>query len=662
MAPILINTAEPMSRIRVVTVRDDSERTLKVLQKTGVIHVEESSELQPADKAVIEQEHREVGELFGFISRVLGYLPRQDSVTLDEDVEVIYTRPFSEISDEVRRLYNKSSKLQEKIESLSRDISHLGDLQKYLEPLSEKVSLNLKDLDYTGRYLVTRVIAVPTESYDNLHNALTGYCTENVVSVTGDDTVMHVVADAKHRETIEVIVENAGGRILEVPAEDVSVKDYLASLTGSLAALEEDKGKLTDELSREIGTDLKRLVLLREALSAENDRLAVLEKAGQANYVTLVEGWIPDNIIETATADIKEQIDYAYIETRKPEEGEEPPTQYRNPGGFKPFQIVVNLFATPKYREWDPTPIVTYSFAFFFGLMVCDVLYALGLALLAKFVLKFFVDDPTTDTFRQFQRLIYTCSGVAFIGGLLTGQYFGDILRFVGIENIALVKSVQEALQDPVTFIVIALLIGFVHVNIGYLLAFVKAIKERDTGNIINKLGLFLLQFGIPTILHSMMGVNLPGFTDGTYSILMYALYGGIVLIFASNLMINKGLGSILWLFDITGILGDIMSYARLAGVGLATYYLAFTFNMMADIFTGMMGGGIGTVIGIILSVFVIAFGHIINMVLTAITGFMHSLRLCFVEFLFKFYEGGGTEYNPFRLKKRTTVPVLTRS
>jgi V/A-type H+-transporting ATPase subunit I len=43
---------------------------------------------------------------------------------------------------------------------------------------------------------------------------------------------------------------------------------------------------------------------------------------------------------------------------------------------------------------------------------------------------------------------------------------------------------------------------------------------------------------------------------------------------------------------------------------------------------------------------------------LSAITCFVHSLRLCFVEFLFKFYEGGGRAYSPFRLKSR---PVFVK-
>ncbi len=58
MIPLVVNTPESMVKIRVVTVRDDSERTLKALHRVGVLHVEESKELEPVDKAVIEREHR----------------------------------------------------------------------------------------------------------------------------------------------------------------------------------------------------------------------------------------------------------------------------------------------------------------------------------------------------------------------------------------------------------------------------------------------------------------------------------------------------------------------------------------------------------------------------------------------------------------------------
>jgi V/A-type H+-transporting ATPase subunit I len=121
-------------------------------------------------------------------------------------------------------------------------------------------------------------------------------------------------------------------------------------------------------------------------------------------------------------------------------------------------------------------------------------------------------------------------------------------------------------------------------------------------------------------------------------------------------------LGGIFWLFDITGLLGDVMSYCRLAGVGLATYYLAFSFNLMAEVLYGMIPAGpaglVKLIIGGLLFVLILLVGHVINLILGGIGCFVHSLRLCFVEFLLKFYEGGGKEYSPFRFKPR---PVFVK-
>ncbi len=660
MASFLINTAEPMVKMRVVTVRDESEHTLKILQNIGVLDVEERGDLNPVDRTAIENTLREVHELNSYVTKILNYLPERGPVTIDEDIEVIYTRPFSEITSEVKRIYTKTSRLQERIQEITIKLIHLNELNKYLQPFKNS-SLNVEDLNYSGKHLISRIIVIPSETADYLRNSLTKYLTENIIATVDNETIIHVVADSKHTERILSVTSGSGGRILDIESVDISINDYLEKTRGEIASFEQEKDKLAKELIDQIDTDLKKLMLLREALTAEIDRLSVLEKASETKYITVVEGWVPKNLTENTLVEIKEKIPYVFVDTREPEESEEPPTQYRNPDGFKPFQIIVNLFATPKYREWDPTPVVSYSFAFFFGLMICDVLYAIGLMLLGKFLLNKFVDDPTSEVVKQFQRLLYICGGVALIGGLLTGQYFGNIYEFIGIENLALVKSVQQALQDPIMFIGIALGIGFIHVNIGHIIAFVKAIKEKNKGIIIAKIGLAMIQIGIPTILNSLMGVDIPGFSPVIYSTLSYVLLTGVVLVVISSIMVSGGLGAILWLFDITGLLGDIMSYARLAGVGLATYYLAYTFNQMATIFTEMMNSGIAAVLGVILAVIIVILGHTINLVLTAITGFMHSLRLCFVEFLFKFYEGGGTEYNPFRLRKRTTVPVFSK-
>ncbi len=662
MIPLILNNPESMVKVRVMTVKDYSEKTLKTLHGIGVLHIEEGKELKPIDKTAIELERREVSELLSFVDNVLSYIPQDEQVSLEEDVEVIYTRPFSEIGDEVRLLYNKINKLYERIVKLSDEVQQLAELKNYLEPLAGQTDLRLRDLKFSGDYLFSRVFVLSNEAYKSLHDELKNYLFENVVATVEGETVFHTVAKVRDQKTIESLVTDAGGKILQIPDEDLTLRDSLEITSGKIRSLEEESARLREELQSKAREDLNRLALLREALSAENERLSVLEKASEAKYVTLIEGWIPENQTESVISEVKESIDYVFIDTRKPEQLEEPPTKLKNLAGVKPFQVIVNLFATPKYRDWDPTPIIAYSFALFFGLMVGDVIYALGIIFLGKYLLGKLVDDPDSEGFKLFQRLIYISGGVALVIGLLSGTYLGDIYKFFGVESLALVEGVKQTLQDPVSFIVLSLGIGFVHVNIGHLLALIKGVKERQKGLVLSKIGLFLLQFGIPSVLHSLLNVNIPLFTEQMYSILIYVMCVGVILAIIGSIIQRGGLGIILGVFDLTGILGDIMSYCRLAGVGLATFYLASAFNMLGEIFSGIIPGMVGLIIGTIVGIVILVFGHMLNLILSALTGFIHSLRLCFVEFLFKFYEGGGNEYSPFKLKKRTSLLITAKS
>ena len=52
--------------------------------------------------------------------------------------------------------------------------------------------------------------------------------------------------------------------------------------------------------------------------------------------------------------------------------------------------------------------------------------------------------------------------------------------------------------------------------------------------------------------------------------------------------------------------------------------------------------------VGIIIAILILVVGHTFNIVLQAFGGFVHSMRLQYVEFFTKFYEGGGKEFKPF--------------
>ncbi|HIQ03260.1 MAG TPA: hypothetical protein EYH40_02435 [Desulfurococcales archaeon] len=158
----------------------------------------------------------------------------------------------------------------------------------------------------------------------------------------------------------------------------------------------------------------------------------------------------------------------------------------------------------------------------------------------------------------------------------------------------------------------------------------------------------------------SMFKYDIP-ILRGLESLLLSGIIVSLSVIIVSQLLIYRVLGVLTWVFTITGLLGDVLSYTRIAGVGMATVYLANGYTFLSLIVYDSLSSIIGVpLVNIVLAglffTIVYVFAQIMNFVLGVLGAFIHSLRLCFVEFLTKFYEGGGIEFNPVKIVVRRRV------
>ncbi len=663
MIPLLINTPETMLKVRVVTAKDASEKTLELLQTIGVLHLEEPQELDSTNLTKIEDRRNLIRKITASIHDILSYVKGEHTVSIPEEISA---EPLETILHRTERLRGKCSRLRDDATKLENDLATMEGLGRYLEILSQEINLPLSDLNYSGSYLSARVFVFSMEEARAFLEKAGQHILQYSTTSSEEETVVYSIARTTSQQLVESIARDMGGVFLDIPPEEVTLREFITKKNDIIGSKKQEIEELEKEIVKLTSEQLEQIILYREIVSREDEMLAAIQQMSETRYVSLIEGWVPQGKTEFIVSEIHKSLDNVFVDTRQPAPSEEPPTRLQNPLPIKPFEVIVNLFSLPKYGGWDPTPSVAYFFAFFFGLMLCDVVYAAGLLILARFALDKLVDDPSSEEVRLFRNVLYISGAVSLLFGVLSGTYLGDVLNMyfgIALQDLALVKWVQTQLSDPITFIIIALLIGLVHVNIAHILSLIKGLQEGNKGLVLGKVGLFLVEiFGIPYVFHMLLHVELIPVDPSAYGWMAYPMIVGLVFIVISGFMQMGGLGGIFWIFELTGLLGDIMSYSRLAGVGLATFYLASAFNLLASWIagglSGVIPGIIGTVLGMIVGIVLFAVFHVLNLFLSSLAAFIHSLRLCFVEFLLKFYEGGGRKYAPFHLSSKRQITV----
>jgi V/A-type H+-transporting ATPase subunit I len=108
---------------------------------------------------------------------------------------------------------------------------------------------------------------------------------------------------------------------------------------------------------------------------------------------------------------------------------------------------------------------------------------------------------------------------------------------------------------------------------------------------------------------------------------------------------IGKGLYA---LYGATSYLGDFVSYTRLMALGVAGGSVALAFNTIL----GFLPFPAKITIGVVLAVAL----HALNMFLSMLSAYVHGIRLQFIEFFGKFYEGGGKKFEPFKTAEKNVI------
>ncbi|MCJ2513514.1 MAG: V-type ATP synthase subunit I [Candidatus Thermoplasmatota archaeon] len=428
-------------------------------------------------------------------------------------------------------------------------------------------------------------------------------------------------------------------------------KKCIIELKNELNNIENEKKQIKSDLNIYSKNQLSNLYVLHEQIKLERIRKEISNNFSKTNYTYIIDGWVLEknvNELENTVSNISENnIIFNFKEPSI--NPDDPPTHIEIPKWAGSFKTLLELFGTPKYNEINPTIIMGIFFILFFGVMLGDAGYGLIILILSLFF------------YYKFSKFKSMLKDLSFMGiwigltttivGILTNSFFGDFIqRFIFNDLSKLFYSFEifginfpvEPIRDPLSILIVALTLGLIHMNLGILLALYQSYRNKKYKELFTKhFTWIILQIGggglIGALLLHIWELNT----------IQFYLFSIMVILGLLLIIIDSGP---LGLFGITGYIGDWLSYARLLALGLGTTGMALAFNVVAEIVPNMI-----PYIGIVFVPIILIVTHTANLGIQALGAGVHSLRLQYVEFFNRFYEGGGKDFKPFSTKRKFT-------
>ncbi|NHN46713.1 V-type ATP synthase subunit I [Halostella sp. JP-L12] len=648
------------------------------------------------------------------------------------------------IESELEEVRQEANELDDRLDEIDDDLRSVEEEIDSIEPFAD---LGI-DLDLLSGY-DTLQVAVGEGDEDEIAAALAASDeVDEYETFSGDRTVaafVYPTADAGEDALEDALVGVDFARI-EVPDAEGSPEEYVEELRHERQQLESRRDSVEGDLEKLRLDAAGFLLAAEEKLTIDvQKREAPLQFATTENSF-IAEGWVPterfpdlEAALEQAVGDRVEvdeleRADYHEGHPTHSEEvsesggaapgdgaeavtdggtavtvDDEPPVIQSNEGAVKPFEFLLTMINRPKYTELDPTFVLFLTFPAFFGYMIGDLGYGL-LYLGAGYLLYSRFEE---DVFRSLGAIGMWIGGFTALFGILYGEIFG--LHVLGEVLFGGSPPMHKGLQPHYsaygqTWLIVSVLLGLLHLTVGYAFGFVNDLDHGFVDAYLENGSWATLMVGVwiwifsrhasgpkPDFLFEVLGGDHAaydlGFTGlpaeiGLYVGLPLAAIGFLTMVYGEIQHFGVAIGTLVGFLESFSVLGDVLSYLRIAAVILAKAGMAFVVNLLffgvyvtgeegdqswhfatghmpeegamyhghevtEIMFGGLLHGGVASVLAGVL-IFVV--GHIIVLLLGITSAGLQGVRLEYVEFFDKFYEGGGRVFEPFGYDREHTA------
>ncbi len=461
-----------------------------------------------------------------------------------------------------------------------------------------------------------------------------------VISSIGRNSYIMVIAHNDDLADIEQLLKSSSFSKIDIQCDGVP-KEVIKEYKKTIESINTENNFIQEGMKEHVNK-LEEYKVVYEYYSSLLLRLKSTENFLKSKNIVAIEGYYPSELHNDFQSTLKSILGDDYYLESESAEGDDVPVKLKNNKVFESFENITSMYSVPKYKEIDPTPLLAPFYIFFFGMMLSDAGYGLVMFVGTLIALTTFnLDEDTRKSIKMF----FLLSISTIFWGIMYGSYFGDFIKIAPLwmkpdSNVGLLM-------------IVSVVMGLIQIYVGLGIKAYMQIRDKDYFGAFADVGLWYITLtgAIIWALSAFVDLASLGVPAVIIAIAKYGTIAGMVGIVLTNGRQESSIGGKLGqgfyaLYGITSYVGDLVSYTRLAALGLATGFIAYAFNIMVS----MVSTSWAT---IIFGVAIFVVGHVFNLFINALGAYVHTCRLQYLEYFGKFYEGGGTSFEPLKYNSK---------